>query len=148
MLASVVAAANITFAGAGNQTRINGLGTQDSPTVVRYFNSGNGTLVFSGTVVANGVKAPPLPSCINVTKFTPTVCDSSAVVAIAEKPNFPIKRPRCKGGTWILSDSEACYETAAGRETQGSGVRQCHVSSCVLPASLSIGCHYYMFCVC
>lgn len=41
VLASVVASANVTFAGAGNQTRINGLGTSDNPTDVTYFNSGD-----------------------------------------------------------------------------------------------------------
>ncbi len=40
MLASVVRQANLTYAGGQNQTRINGLGTKDVPTIATYFNSG------------------------------------------------------------------------------------------------------------
>lgn len=123
VLASVVVAANITFAGAGNQTRINGLGTTNKPTIVDFFNSGNGTVVFTGNVVANGLTAPLLPSCINITNFASVACIPDNVVAIAENPEFPIKRPRCKGAnsvaTWILSDSEKCFKRSAAKGNAG-----------------------------
>lgn len=119
VLASVIQSANITFAGGQNQTRINGLGTADDPTIVKYFNSGNGTLVFTGNLVANGFLVPPAPSCLNITNFKSRPCNSSAVLAIAGNPQFPIKRPRCKKGSWILRDSEACYRKPKGYDTPG-----------------------------
>lgn len=109
VLASVVRQANLTYAGGQNQTRINGLGTKDVPTIATYFNSGNGTLVFTGNIVANNLLAPPAPSCINITNFSSKPCVESAVVAIARGPQNPIKRPRCREGTWLLQDTEACY---------------------------------------
>lgn len=54
VLASVVSQANLTYAGGKNQTRINGLGTKDAPTVATYYNSG----AFHRTC-----HCPPWPLC-------------------------------------------------------------------------------------
>mmetsp|Transcript_731 Transcript_731/g.2184 ORF Transcript_731/g.2184 Transcript_731/m.2184 type:complete len:429 (-) Transcript_731:4529-5815(-) len=115
VLASVVSQANLTYAGGKNQTRINGLGTKDAPTVATYYNSGNGTLVFTGNLVANDLLVPVSPSCLNITNFSTKPCVNEAVVAIAKNPEFPIKRPRCRNGSWILRDSEACYTKPKSR---------------------------------
>lgn len=63
--------------------------------------AGNGTLIFTGKLEANGV-APPVGSCLNITGFSSKPCVNDVVLAIPQNPQFPIKRPRCKGGDFIL----------------------------------------------
>lgn len=109
VLAGLYGTANITFAGGKNSTFINGIGTnKNAPSVVNYFNSGNGTLVFTGNLEANGVTPPP-SSCVNITGYSSKTCNESAIIPVPTYPEFPPKRPKCKGGDFILKDSEQCY---------------------------------------
>ena len=66
-----------------------------------FHSAGNGTLIFTGKLEANGV-APPAGSCLNITGFSSKPCVETALLAIPQNPEFPIKRPRCKGGDFIL----------------------------------------------
>lgn len=63
--------------------------------------AGNGTLVFTGNLEANGV-APPPSSCVNITGYSSRSCNESAVIPVPTYPEFPPKRPKCKGGDFIL----------------------------------------------
>ncbi len=63
--------------------------------------AGNGTLVFTGNLAANGV-APPVGSCLNITGFSNAACNETAILPVPKYPEFPPKRPRCKNGTFIL----------------------------------------------
>jgi hypothetical protein len=63
--------------------------------------AGNGTLIFTGNVDANGVTPPPA-GCVNITGFSEKKCNESAIIAVPKYPQFPPKRPRCRGGSWIL----------------------------------------------
>lgn len=58
--------------------------------------------MFTGNLVANDLLVPVSPSCLNITNFSTKPCVNEAVVAIAKNPEFPIKRPRCRNGSWIL----------------------------------------------
>jgi hypothetical protein len=63
--------------------------------------AGNGTLIFTGNVDANGVTPPPA-GCVNITGFSEKKCNESAIIPVPKYPQFPPKRPRCRGGSWIL----------------------------------------------
>lgn len=63
--------------------------------------AGNGTLIFTGNVDANGVTPPPA-GCVNITGFSQKECNDSAIIPVPKYPQFPPKRPRCRGGSWIL----------------------------------------------
>jgi hypothetical protein len=111
VLMGLYGTANVTYAGGKNSTFFNGVGTAaNDPATVNYFNSGNGTLVFTGNLVANGVVPPP-GSCVNITGFSNKNCTDSAIIAVPKNPEFPVKRPRCKGGDFVLKNSEQCYAT-------------------------------------
>jgi hypothetical protein len=109
VLAGVYGTANISYAGGKNSTFIDGISTnRNTPAIVNYFNSGNGTLIFTGNVDANGVTPPPA-GCVNITGFSQKECNESAIIPVPKYPQFPPKRPRCRGGSWILKDSEQCF---------------------------------------
>lgn len=48
---------------------------------------------------------PPPGSCVNVTGFSNKDCNDTAVIAVPKFPEFPPKRPRCKGGNFVLKSA-------------------------------------------